>query len=37
LNGTSMIGIFHDLDFMESVVDRQYDLTQGLLKDRVGI
>ncbi|MGM0875833.1 MAG: phosphonate C-P lyase system protein PhnL [Bacillota bacterium] len=37
LNGTSMIGIFHDLDFMETVVDRQYNLTEGLLKDRVGI
>ncbi|MFC0271054.1 phosphonate C-P lyase system protein PhnL [Metabacillus herbersteinensis] len=35
-NGTSMIGIFHDLDFMETVVDRQYNLSQGLLMDKVG-
>jgi alpha-D-ribose 1-methylphosphonate 5-triphosphate synthase subunit PhnL len=33
--GTSMIGIFHDLDFMETVVDREYSLTQGVLKDEM--
>ncbi|WP_191562132.1 phosphonate C-P lyase system protein PhnL [Metabacillus idriensis] len=33
--GTSMIGIFHDLDFMETVVDREYSLAQGLLKDEM--
>jgi alpha-D-ribose 1-methylphosphonate 5-triphosphate synthase subunit PhnL len=30
-NGTSMIGIFHDLDFMESVIDHQFNLSQGSL------
>jgi alpha-D-ribose 1-methylphosphonate 5-triphosphate synthase subunit PhnL len=30
-----MIGIFHDLDFMETVVDREYSLTQGVLKDEM--
>lgn len=29
--GTSMIGIFHDLDFMETVVDCQYNLSNGSL------
>ncbi|PLR69194.1 MULTISPECIES: phosphonate C-P lyase system protein PhnL [Bacillaceae] len=33
--GTSMIGIFHDLDFMETVVDREYSLAQGVLKDEM--
>ncbi|MDD9150017.1 MULTISPECIES: phosphonate C-P lyase system protein PhnL [unclassified Sporolactobacillus] len=32
-SGTTMIGIFHDLDFMESVVDRNYKLEFGLLKE----
>lgn len=32
-SGTTMIGIFHDLDFMESVVDRNYKLESGLLKE----
>lgn len=31
--GTTMIGIFHDLDFMESVVDRNYKLESGLLRE----
>lgn len=31
--GTTMIGIFHDLDFMESVVDRTYKLEHGLLEE----
>ncbi|MCL1632166.1 phosphonate C-P lyase system protein PhnL [Sporolactobacillus sp. CPB3-1] len=31
--GTTMIGIFHDLDFMESVVDRTYQLQSGILKE----
>ncbi|MCI1858965.1 MAG: phosphonate C-P lyase system protein PhnL [Sporolactobacillus sp.] len=31
--GTTMIGIFHDIDFMESVVDRIYKLESGLLKE----
>lgn len=33
--GTSMIGIFHDLDFMETVVDLEYSLAQGILKDEM--
>jgi len=32
-NGTTMIGIFHDLDFMETVIDTQYNLAKGKLKD----
>ncbi|MCO7125259.1 phosphonate C-P lyase system protein PhnL [Sporolactobacillus shoreicorticis] len=32
-SGTTMIGIFHDLDFMESVVDRTYKLEHGLLEE----
>jgi alpha-D-ribose 1-methylphosphonate 5-triphosphate synthase subunit PhnL len=35
--GTSMIGIFHDLDFMETVVDCQYHLADGLLQREVGV
>lgn len=31
--GTTMLGIFHDLDFMESVVDRTYQLESGLLRE----
>ena len=31
--GTTMIGIFHDLDFMEAVIDTQYNLSKGKLKD----
>lgn len=30
--GTSLIGVFHDLDFMEQVVDRHLCMNQGLLK-----
>lgn len=30
--GTSMIGIFHDLEFMESVVDVEYHLADGQFK-----
>ncbi|MGY4688336.1 phosphonate C-P lyase system protein PhnL [Salibacterium sp. K-3] len=29
--GTTMIGIFHDLAFMETVVDKQYHMKEGLL------
>ncbi len=32
LEGTSMIGIFHDLEFMEAVVDSHYHLADGQLK-----
>ncbi|MFD0615991.1 MULTISPECIES: ATP-binding cassette domain-containing protein [Paenibacillus] len=34
--GTSMIGIFHDLDFMESVVDKEFNMVGGLLVGGVG-
>ena len=27
--GTSMLGIFHDLEFMEGLCDRVYNLSQG--------
>lgn len=30
--GTSMLGIFHDLDFMDTVVDRQFNMQHGLLQ-----
>ncbi|MEB1805912.1 MAG: phosphonate C-P lyase system protein PhnL [Bacillaceae bacterium] len=36
-NGTSMIGIFHDIDFMETVVDRQYHLQDGILHEKVNL
>lgn len=32
-SGTTMVGIFHDIDFMESVVDKVYKLESGLLKE----
>ncbi|YCA13539.1 phosphonate C-P lyase system protein PhnL [Bacillus sp. AK128] len=35
--GTSMIGIFHDLDFMETVIDEQYHLADGLFKKVVTV
>lgn len=31
--GTTMVGIFHDLDFMQSVVDRTYTLETGMLRE----
>lgn len=33
-SGTSMIGIFHDLEFMESVVDSHYHLENGVLNKK---
>ncbi|MGP4069533.1 phosphonate C-P lyase system protein PhnL [Halobacillus sp. B29] len=33
--GTSMLGIFHDLEFMESVVDQQYNMKQGMMQEGV--
>ncbi|GMA60441.1 phosphonate C-P lyase system protein PhnL [Alicyclobacillus fastidiosus] len=30
-SGTSMVGIFHDLDFMEQTVDTHYKMNQGVL------
>ncbi|MEC0089072.1 phosphonate C-P lyase system protein PhnL [Paenibacillus macquariensis] len=29
--GTSMIGIFHDLEFMESVVDKEFNMRNGIM------
>lgn len=31
--GTSMVGIFHDLDFMKTVVDSKYTMNQGILEE----
>jgi len=31
--GTSMVGIFHDLEFMQDVVDTSYNMDQGYLKE----
>jgi alpha-D-ribose 1-methylphosphonate 5-triphosphate synthase subunit PhnL len=31
--GTSMLGIFHDLEFMETVVDQQYNMKHGLMQE----
>ncbi|MFC0525120.1 phosphonate C-P lyase system protein PhnL [Pontibacillus salicampi] len=33
--GTSMLGIFHDLEFMESVIDQQYNMKQGMMEEGV--
>lgn len=27
--GTTMLGIFHDIEFMENVIDREYNMTKG--------
>ncbi|MGM7719247.1 phosphonate C-P lyase system protein PhnL [Metabacillus sp. Hm71] len=34
-SGTSMIGIFHDLEFMEAVVDSHYHLENGALNKKI--
>ena len=31
--GTTMLGIFHDIEFMEGVIDREYNMTRGEMKD----
>jgi alpha-D-ribose 1-methylphosphonate 5-triphosphate synthase subunit PhnL len=36
-SGTSMIGIFHDLEFMETVVDSHYHLENGVLQKRMAV
>ncbi|WP_199256789.1 phosphonate C-P lyase system protein PhnL [Alteribacillus sp. YIM 98480] len=33
--GTSMLGIFHDLTFMESVVDQHYNMKEGMMQEGV--
>lgn len=35
-SGTSMVGIFHDLDFMEQMVDTRYTMSQGVLETVTG-
>ncbi|MDR1013707.1 MAG: ATP-binding cassette domain-containing protein [Coriobacteriales bacterium] len=30
-DGTTMLGIFHDLDFMEGICDREHNMQEGLL------
>jgi alpha-D-ribose 1-methylphosphonate 5-triphosphate synthase subunit PhnL len=32
--GTSMVGIFHDLDFMQQVIDKHYTMENGVMMDR---
>jgi len=34
-SGTSMIGIFHDIEFMKDVVDTSYTMNQGYLKEGI--
>ncbi len=36
-NGTSMLGIFHDLEFMDGLVDRVYEMQNGILKKSEGV
>ncbi|SEC62392.1 ATP-binding cassette domain-containing protein [Paenibacillus sp. GP183] len=32
--GTSMVGIFHDLDFMQQVIDKHYAMENGVMMER---
>jgi alpha-D-ribose 1-methylphosphonate 5-triphosphate synthase subunit PhnL len=32
--GTSMVGIFHDLDFMQQVIDKHYAMENGVMLER---
>jgi alpha-D-ribose 1-methylphosphonate 5-triphosphate synthase subunit PhnL len=32
--GTSMVGIFHDLDFMQQVIDKHYEMENGVMMER---
>jgi alpha-D-ribose 1-methylphosphonate 5-triphosphate synthase subunit PhnL len=32
--GTSMVGIFHDLEFMQQVIDKHYAMENGVMMDR---
>jgi alpha-D-ribose 1-methylphosphonate 5-triphosphate synthase subunit PhnL len=32
--GTSMVGIFHDLDFMQQVIDKHYAMDNGVMMER---
>jgi len=36
-SGTSMVGIFHDLDFMEQVVDLEYAMSEGQLNGGLAV
>ena len=29
--GTTMLGIFHDLEFMEGLCDREYNMQKGMM------
>jgi len=29
--GTTMLGIFHDLEFMEGLCDREFNMQQGMI------
>ena len=31
LEGTTMLGIFHDLEFMEGLCDREYNMQKGMM------
>ncbi|MGL4788733.1 phosphonate C-P lyase system protein PhnL [Cetobacterium sp.] len=31
--GTTMLGIFHDIEFMENVIDREYNMTKGSINE----
>lgn len=31
--GTTMLGIFHDIDFMQGVIDREYNMSKGYLEE----
>lgn len=34
-SGTSMVGIFHDIEFMKDIVDTSYTMKQGYLKEGI--
>ncbi len=31
--GTTMIGIFHDIEFMETVIDKTFTMTKGTISE----
>lgn len=31
--GTTMLGIFHDIEFMEDLCDREFDMQEGIMQD----
>ena len=36
-NGTTLVGIFHDIDFMEGLCDKVYDMRTGKLLAGAGV